>query len=117
MSSRDDRRTQRPISLSHENLINAVELHLDAVPFVVRQDAAPPLGDDGFAPASLLSVFAYPQTFLHNGRLTSLDEVLENVAHRSAGTGSDTLVAASDRAKVVKFLLSIDEATPPIPIP
>jgi len=83
----------------------------------IRQNAKPPLGADGFAPASLLSVFAYPQTFLHNGASTSLDDVLENVTHRSAGTGTDTLVAASDRAKLVKFLLSIDEDTPPIPLP
>jgi mono/diheme cytochrome c family protein len=84
----------------------------------VRQNAAAPLGADGFAPASLLSVFAYPQTFLHNGAQITLDGVLENVTHRSAGTsGVDTLTAVSDRAKVVKFLLSIDEATPPIPVP
>jgi YVTN family beta-propeller protein len=84
----------------------------------VRQNAGAPLGADGFAPASLLSVFAYPQTFLHNGVSTSLEDVLKNKAHRSAGTaGVDTLPAASDRAKVVRFLLSIDEDTAAIPIP
>jgi cytochrome c peroxidase len=78
----------------------------------VRQNAGAPLGTDGFAPASLLSVFAYPQTFFHNGAALSLDQVLENVTHRSAGTsGLDTLTSAADRANVVKFLLSIDEAT------
>lgn len=82
----------------------------------VRQNAAAPLGADGFAPASLLSVFAFPQTFLHNGVAPTLDVVLENVQHRSAGTGGvDTLTQASDRAKIVRFLLSIDEATVPIP--
>ena len=82
----------------------------------VRQNAAPPLGADGFVPPSLLSIHAFPQTFFHNGAATSLDEVLNNVTHRSAGTsGVDTLTNASDRARIVRFLLSIDAATPPIP--
>lgn len=81
----------------------------------VRANGAAPLGADGFAPASLLSVFAFPQTFLHNGSVSSLDEVLNNVQHRSAGTsGVDTLSNSADRAKVVKFVLSIDAATQPI---
>ncbi|MEO8626716.1 MAG: YncE family protein [Betaproteobacteria bacterium] len=81
----------------------------------VRQNAAPALGVDGFAPASLLSLFAFPQTFLHNGVETTLDGVLANVTHRSAGTGGvDTLSSAADRQKVVKFLLTIDAATPPL---
>ena len=82
----------------------------------IRQNAAPPLGADGFVPPSLLSIHAFPQTFFHNGAAISLDEVMNNVTHRSAGTGGvDTLSAAADRAKVVQFLLSIDAATPPIP--
>ena len=82
----------------------------------VRQNAGAPLGADGLAPASLLSVFAFPQTFFHNGAAASLNEVLLNVTHRSAGTaGVDTLSNATDRARIVAFLLSIDEATPPIP--
>ena len=85
----------------------------------VRQNlAAPPLGAAGFAPASLLSLFAYSQTFLHNGAAATLDEVLQNVTHRSAGTGGvDILSNPADRAKIVKFLLTIDEATPVIPLP
>ena len=82
----------------------------------VRQNGAPSLGADGFAPPSLLSIHAFPQTFFHNGVTTSLDGVLQNVTHRSAGTsGVDTLSNAADRSKVVKFLLSIDAATVPIP--
>jgi cytochrome c peroxidase len=82
----------------------------------VRQNAAPPLGAAGFVPPSLLSLHAFPQTFLHNGAATSLDEVLNNVVHRSAGTsGVDILSNAADRAKIVRFLLSIDAATVPIP--
>jgi mono/diheme cytochrome c family protein len=82
----------------------------------VRATAAPPLGADGFSPASLLSISAFPQTFLHNGAVNSLSEVLNNVSHRSAGTaGVDTLSALADRESVVKFLLSIDANTVPFP--
>jgi len=82
----------------------------------VRQNGATPLGANGFVPPSLLSIFAFPQTFFHNGAALSLDEVLDNVTHRSAGTsGVDTLTSAADRAKVVAFLLSIDSASAPIP--
>jgi hypothetical protein len=81
----------------------------------VRQNAAAPLGLDGFAPASLLSVFAFPRTFLHNGAVDSLDAVLLNVEHRSAGTGGiDLLDDADARRRLVRFLLSIDSRTPPI---
>jgi YVTN family beta-propeller protein len=82
----------------------------------VRQNGAPPLGANGFIPPSLLSIFAFPQTFFHNGSASTLDEVLDNVQHRSAGTaGVDTLTSAADRAKIVAFLKSIDAATTPIP--
>jgi hypothetical protein len=38
--------------------------------------------------------------------------VLQNVAHRSAGTGGvDTLTNPADREKLVRFLLSIDKET------
>src|SRR5262249_3701641 len=78
----------------------------------VRQNGAPSLGADGFVPPSLLSLFAFPQTFFHNGAALSLDEVMNDVQHRSAGTsGVDTLTNAADRAKVVAFLNSIDAAT------
>jgi YVTN family beta-propeller protein len=82
----------------------------------VRANGAAPLGSSGFAPPSLLSLHAFPQTFLHNGSATSLEQVLQNVVHRSAGTsGVDVLSNASDRDKIVKFLQSIDSATPPVP--
>ena len=81
----------------------------------VRSNGTPSIGVDGFAPASLLSVFAFPQTFLHNGLLLSLNSVLDNVQHRSAGTGGvDTLTSAADRAKVVRFIESIDAASVPV---
>ena len=82
----------------------------------VRANGAAPLGGDGFVPPSLLSLFAFPQTFLHNGAASSLDVVMDNVTHRSAGTsGVDTLTNSADRAAVVQFLRSIDAATLPIP--
>jgi uncharacterized protein (TIGR03437 family) len=81
----------------------------------VRQNGAPPLGADGFVPPSLLSLFAFPQTFFHNGSAASLTAVLQNVAHRTAGTpGSDTLTDAAKRAQLEKFILSIDTSTAPV---
>jgi YVTN family beta-propeller protein len=70
----------------------------------IRQNAAPPLGAAGFVPQ------------LHNGPALSFDDVLLGVAHRSAGTGGvDTLSNAADRARVARFLRSIDASTVPIP--
>jgi uncharacterized protein (TIGR03437 family) len=83
-------------------------------PNEVRQNGAPALGGDGFVPPSLLSVFAFPQTFFHGGTADSLDAVMQNVAHRSAGTGTDTLQDAARRVQLIKFLNSIDAATAPI---
>ncbi len=82
----------------------------------VRANGAAPLGASGFVPPSLLSIGAFPQTFLHGGSVSSLNEVLNNVTHRSAGTsGVDTLSSPSDRARIVRFLQSIDASTVPIP--
>ncbi len=84
-------------------------------PNEVRQNGAPAIGADGFVPPSLLSLFAFPQTFFHGGAADSLDAVMQTAAHRSAGTpGTDTLQSAAQRAQVIKFLLSIDTATQPI---
>lgn len=81
----------------------------------VRQNGAPPLGANGFVPPSLPSLFAFSGSFFHGGAASSLDDVLDNVTHRSAGTGGvDILTNPADRAKVVKFILSIDAATVPI---
>jgi hypothetical protein len=64
---------------------------------------------------SLVSVFAGAPYF-HSGSAQTLDEVLQNVTHRAAGTGGvDTLSSAADRAKVVTFLTSIDLRTPTFP--
>src|SRR5262249_30693841 len=81
----------------------------------VRQNGAPPLGANGYVPPSLLSIFAFPQTFFHNGQALSLDEVMNNVTHRSAGTGGvDVLANPADRAAIVAFLKTIDAASVPI---
>ena len=82
----------------------------------VRQNAAAPLGANGFAPPSLLSAFAFEHGQFHNSAAATFDDALENVAHRSAGTGGvDTLSSPADRDKVAKFLRSIDAASAPVP--
>jgi YVTN family beta-propeller protein len=82
----------------------------------VRQNATPSLGADGFAPPSLLSGFAFSGSHLHGGAADSLEVVMQNVVHRSAGTGGvDTLSNPSDRAKVARFVQSIDAASVPFP--
>jgi YVTN family beta-propeller protein len=64
---------------------------------------------------SLLNVFA-SGPFLHSGSARTLDEVLENAQHRALGTaGIDTLGNPADRAKVARFLASIDVTTTPFP--
>ena len=81
----------------------------------VNTNGAPSIGILGFVPPSLLSIHAFPQSFFHNGAALSLDAVMDNVVHRSSGTaGVDTLSSATDRANVVRFLLSIDASTTPI---
>jgi hypothetical protein len=64
---------------------------------------------------SLLSVHA-GAPYLHSGAAQTLEEVLANVAHRSAGTnGTDTLTNPTKRADLVRFLKSIDAHTKPFP--
>lgn len=75
----------------------------------------PANGALGFNVPSLLSVFAGAPYF-HSGSAPTLDDALANVTHRSSGTGGvDTLTSAADRARVVKFLKSIDAKTPTFP--
>jgi len=75
----------------------------------------PANGGEGFNTPSLRSVFA-SAPYLHDGSAQTLDDVLDNVVHRSAGTaGVDTLTNPADRQALVRFLESIDEATPPFP--
>jgi len=83
----------------------------------VRATATAPVGADGFNTPSLLSIFAFSQTFFHGGSAASFDDVMANVAHRTAGLSagaSDPLSSASARAQLEKFLNSIDGSTPPV---
>jgi YVTN family beta-propeller protein len=67
----------------------------------------------GFNVPSLLSVFA-SAPYLHSGTAPTLDAVLENVTHRSAGSGgADMLTNPGDRQALVRFLKSIDRSTEP----
>jgi YVTN family beta-propeller protein len=86
--------------------------------FVPGQDA---LGIDynsdgrgiGFNVPSLLGLHAVPP-FLHNGAAESLAAVVDNVKHRTDnGRFPDPLSNPTDRAKVVKFLESIDVQSVP----
>ncbi len=79
----------------------------------VRQNGAAPLGAAGFNPPSLLGAHAFAP-FLHNGSASSLKQILDNVAHRSAGTGGvDVLASADDRRNLARFVASIDATTSP----
>ena len=63
----------------------------------------------GFNVPSLLSVFA-SAPYLHSGAALTLDAVLENITHRTAGnrTGFDLLQFGFFRRRLVDFLGSID---------
>ena len=81
----------------------------------IRQNAAAPLGAAGYVPPSLMSLHAFPQTFYHNGSVNTIEQVMENVTHRAAGTkGVDTLTDNEQRRKLIRFLLSIDGNSQPI---
>ena len=69
----------------------------------------------GFNPPSLISVFA-SAPYLHSGAAASLDDVLGNVTHRTAGRANqqDLLAVPAFRRLLVQFLKSIDRDTPPI---
>jgi YVTN family beta-propeller protein len=82
-------------------------------PFEVRGNQAnlgqQAQGQLGFNTPSLLGVFAFGP-YLHNGTIVDLDEILDNPAH--VGT-SVILTKPKKRAKLVQFLKSIDDSTPP----
>jgi YVTN family beta-propeller protein len=70
------------------------------------------LGNLGFNPPSLLSIWAFPP-YLHNGSCVALACILENETHRNAG-GTDVLDNATDREALLEFLISIDQSTEPV---
>ncbi len=86
------------------------------VEHTAANQAQRPLGAQGFNVPSLIGVGALGP-YNHNGECESLDCVLTNVTHRSAGVGGvDVLTNANDRAALARFLRSIDLNTRPIPL-
>jgi mono/diheme cytochrome c family protein len=87
------------------------EVRLNATGATVRA-----AGTFGYAPPSLLGIGAMGP-YLHNGSALTLASVLDNPAHRRAGTGVDILSNPQDRneaSDLVTFLKSIDDKTIPI---
>ncbi len=71
------------------------------------------LGQLGFNPPSLLSIYAF-SPYLHNGSCSTLDCVLENKTHRDSGGTAGLLDDPAARKALVQFLISIDATTPPV---
>jgi hypothetical protein len=92
-------------------------LFTDGVSNEIRANAAAgnvqARGVDGFTVPSLVATFA-DGPYLHSGAAPTLDAVLDNPVHRSAGSGGvDTLTNAAHRKALVRFLKSIDRSTVP----
>jgi YVTN family beta-propeller protein len=71
---------------------------------------------EGYNIPSLLGIYSVPP-FYHNGACETLNCVVANVTHRTAGLKkgqADPLASASAQAKLVTFLESIDPASKPI---
>ena len=68
------------------------------------------LGTSGFNIPSLLGVHAREKYLLHDGSVTSFEQLFNNPAH--VGTNAK-LQKSSVRKKLIKFLRSIDETTVP----
>jgi YVTN family beta-propeller protein len=101
--------------------IGAVEKASAALVNGVAQPAPDALGLDynndgfgrGYSPQSLLGIHAV-QPYMHNGACETLLCVVNDVEHRTAnGTLPDRLGDPADRARLVRFLESIDAQTPP----
>ena len=84
----------------------------------VKNTGAPAEGDNGFVPASLLGLHAFPADVPPRRR----GDIARSVSWRTrriaapARGGVDTLGAKAKRDKVIKFLLSIDANTPDDPM-
>ena len=64
----------------------------------------------GFNPGSLLGVHTREKFLLHDGSVTSFEQLFENAAHVG---NHPKLRKASQRARLIKFLKSIDDRTTP----
>jgi YVTN family beta-propeller protein len=84
-----------------------------AKPIEKNANNAAALGQLGFNPPSLLSIYAFPPYF-HDGSCLTLACVLENQIHRDAGGVVGALDDPANRAALLQFLISIDAATEPI---
>jgi len=74
-------------------------------------------GTLGFNPPSLLGLAATAPYF-HSGQARTLDDIMANVPHRTAGSpGRDLFTDPNHRALMVKFLRSIDANKPFFPGP
>lgn len=70
---------------------------------------------NGFNVPSLLGILQLPP-YYHNGACESLACVVGNAKHRTAnGTRPDVLLSTADQLRVVRFLETINAATPPLP--
>jgi mono/diheme cytochrome c family protein len=76
--------------------------------------AIAPLGANGFNIPSLLSAHETAPYF-YSGIAQTLDQVLDGSADGNGGTRHHFVTNPSDRADLVKFLKSIDDATPVFP--
>jgi cytochrome c peroxidase len=78
-----------------------------------RRHAVPPArGDLGINPPTLLGLAASAPYF-HSGQARTLDDVMNNVAHRTAGSpGQDLFTDAGNRALMARFLRSIEANKP-----
>lgn len=69
----------------------------------------------GFNVPSLLGILQLPP-YYHNGACESLACVVGNARHRTANnTRPDVLLSPADQLRVVRFLETINAATPPLP--
>lgn len=69
----------------------------------------------GFNVPSLLGILQLPP-YYHNGACESLACVVGNARHRTANnTRPDVLISPADQLRVVRFLETINAATPPLP--
>ncbi|MCQ3937880.1 MAG: hypothetical protein DPW18_12640 [Chloroflexi bacterium] len=84
-----------------------------ANPIEKNANNAAALGQLGFNPPSLLSIYAFPPYF-HNGSCLTLECVLENQVHREAGGVTGLLDDPASRKALLQFLISIDIKTEPI---
>lgn len=84
-----------------------------AKPIEKNANNAQALGQLGFNPPSLLSIFAFPPYF-HNGSCLTLACVLENQTHREAGGITGILDDPAAREALLQFLISIDAKTEPV---